>query len=144
MTCPNCAQKLTMLEAARQRCPHCGWEFDRSAIGLVKTSSVLVASGEGEQVYRTIEDLPPELRDKLQKALSAAEAETIILADEQGRDQIFQVIRSLPTDLQRRVLSALHLAGPTEPQVTPGRSWKLWLLSAGVALLALLLWWIWR
>ena len=133
-----------MLEAVRQRCPHCGREFDRSAIGLVKTSSVLVASGEGEQVYRTIEDLPPELRDKLQKALSAAEAETIILADEQGRDQIFQVIRSLPPDLQRRVLSALRLAGPTEPLVPPGRPWKLWLLSACVALLALLLWRIWR
>ncbi|MBI3694016.1 MAG: hypothetical protein HY238_04130 [Acidobacteria bacterium] len=144
MTCPNCAQKLTMLEAARQRCPRCGRPFDRSAIGLVKTSSVLVASGEGDQVYHTLEDLPPELRDKLQKALSAPEAETIILADEQGRDQIFQVIRSLPPDLQNRVLSALRLAGPTEPQASPGRPWKLSLLLAGAALLAVLLWWIWR
>ena len=144
MNCPNCAQSLTILEAARQQCPRCGRPFDRSAIGVVKTSSVRVASDEGDRVYRTVDDLPPRLRDELRRALSAPEAETIILADEQGRDQIFQVIRSLPPDVQKRVLAALRLAGPAEPEAAPGRPWKLWLLGAGAAVLAAVLWWIWR
>lgn len=141
MTCPNCDRNLTMLDAARTRCPHCGCRLNRKAVGVVKTSSVRVAAGDNDLVYRSIEELPPRLRHQLQQALSSPNAETILIADEPGREQIFQVINGLPPEAQKKVLAALRFSDQPRPHLSA--TLRAVLLAASLLFLTLLLWLVW-
>ncbi|HYM09500.1 MAG TPA: TFIIB-type zinc ribbon-containing protein [Bryobacterales bacterium] len=145
MKCPNCGRKLTILDAARMRCSQCGRRIDRTALGLVKTSSVRVATGEGDRVYNSVEDLPPELRRQFQRAMSSPDAETILIADESGREQVFQVIHDLPPHVQKKVLASLRLPDQAPASFFASlHKWRFLLAAGGLAGLAALLWWVWR
>lgn len=130
-----------MVEAARTRCRHCGRRLDRNAVGLVKTSTVRVAVGESDRVYRSVEDLPPALRRKMEQAIGSPDTETILIADEKGREQIFGVIQSLPPEVQKRVLAALRMPAGTAP--FRSATARALLLLAVLAALLLSIWWIW-
>jgi hypothetical protein len=142
MDCPHCGKNLTLAEAARTRCRHCGRRLDRNLIGLVKTSSVRIAVGDSDQVYASIEALPPDLRKKLQQAIGDPDTETILIADEKGREQIFEVIQGLPPDVQKRALSALRLPAAGAPFWSA--TTRALLLFFFLAVLMLAIWWIWR
>jgi hypothetical protein len=140
MNCARCGGSLTTLAAARHRCPHCGAGLNRPSTGLVKTSSIRVAAGERDQLYRSIEELPPELRRKLRQAISGPQAETIIIADQRGRDEIFPVITGQAPEQQKKARAAwlpVRLAAALW-------NWRLWVASAGLGGLGLLLWRVWR
>src|SRR5712692_3607846 len=145
MNCPHCDRDLTILEAARSRCPHCGQRFDRRALGVVRTGTIRVAAGDTDQVYRSFEELSPPLREQLQQALQNPEVETILIADEHGREQIFQIIKGLPPEAQKKVLGALRLAAPAaSPLAKRLYKRRVWLLAGAATGLAVLLYWIWR
>src|SRR5262245_16928962 len=134
MSCPHCHRNLTMLEASRARCPQCGHKFDRTALGIVRTGTIRVAAGDADRVYRSLEEISPPRREQLQRALGSPEAETILIADEQGREQVFQIINGLPSEAQKRVLSALRLAAPAaSPWAETLYKRRFWLLAAAAA-----------
>lgn len=143
MECPDCGRKLSFEDAARKRCSQCGWALEPSEGGVVKTASVRVAAGDTDQVYHSLEDIPLEVRQKLRQALNSPNAETIIIADEQGRKQIFQAIAGLPPHIQKKVLAAVG----AQPQATPRPApyaLRITLLAAALCCLAALLWWVWQ
>ena len=144
MVCPHCRRKLTLVDVARTRCQQCGRRLDRAALGLVRTSSVRVAAGDSDQVFQSVEDLPPSLRRQLQQAISGPDAETIVIADERGREQLFQVINGLPPQVQKKVLASIRLAAPPSSPIKQVTLRRLLLLLAGLAVLALLLFWVWK
>ncbi len=133
-----------MMDAARRRCIHCGRLFDRTALGLVRTSAVRIATGESDVVYPSVDEVPPELRRGLQRAIVNPNSETIVIADEQGRQEIFQVINGLNPDAQKKVLAAVKLAQPPAPPLRALRTWRLFFAVSGLLLLLLFLWWVWK
>ncbi len=141
MNCPYCHRNLTLVEASRSRCPHCGRHFDRTALGVVKTGTIRVAAGDADQVYHSLEELPPPLREQLQQALGKPETETILIADEQGREQIFQIIKGLPPEAQKKILAALRFSDRPRPSLA--RIWRVVLFSLALLVLAALLWFVW-
>lgn len=144
MTCPNCGRKLKLPDAARSRCIHCGRPFDRRALGLVRTSTIRVSAGAKDQVYKSVSDLPPELQQRLQQVINGPDTETVVIADERGREEIFQIIHGLPPDSQKKVLAALEIPPASGGRLAAFRAWREWLLIAGALLLCLLLWWVWK
>ena len=141
MSCPHCSHKLKEAEPTPARCPYCGRRLRTAPAGVVKTSTVRVAAGDEDRVYYSLDEVPPEVRRKIQQALQGPDAETIVIADERGREQIFQVIRGLPPHVQKKVLAAIRLA---EPPANPlSRNARLYLLGAALSLLAFFIWWIW-
>jgi len=146
MTCPSCKGALTLADAASGRCLRCGRPFDPSAVQLVvKTSTVRIAEGETNRVYRSLDELPPETRGKLQKALDGPDSETIVIADERGREKILQAIAHLPPGLKNRVVAAIR--APDGSLVSPAaaeRLWQILLPSLALAGLLVCLFWIWR
>ena len=141
MNCPHCGAALSMLEATETRCPQCGQRFDRSGLGIVKASSVRVAAGETDRIYNSLDDLPSDLRRQLQRALNGPESETILIADEKGREQVFAVIEGLPPDVQKRVRAALRVPGSAAPFASSAVRAALVLMAVIVVLLVVS--WIW-
>ena len=102
-------------------------------VGVVKTSQVRVAAGEEDRVFRSMDELPPELRKQLRRALNGPLTDTIVIADAAGRQRIFEAIRGLPPHLQKKVMSAIQVTEPARP---PLARWVK-VVVGGILLLAL-------
>ena len=69
----------------------------------VKTSTIFVAEGSKTQVFRSLEEMPADLRRRLEKSTSGLHAATILIADRRGRDEIARAMNGLPTEFQSKV-----------------------------------------
>jgi hypothetical protein len=140
MNCRRCRKKFP---AEQNRCPHCG-ETNPNTAGVFQTSTVLIASGSGRLVYRSVEEVPGSLREKLVKSTNSANSATILIADRRGRREIARVMRNVPGSTQRRLVQAI-LGQESVPDpadwLTKGRKRALlaFLLLSALALIAVAL-----
>ena len=88
MLCPECNRNF---EGSAGSCPRCG-----AMKGVVKTSTILIDSGEQRGVYRSVEEVPEELKRELIRSTNGLNSATIVIADRQGRKEIAKAIRNLP------------------------------------------------
>ena len=99
---------------------------------IVKSSAIMIATGDQVKVYRTLEEVPPELRKKLSESTSSLNSATVLIANRGGREKLRGVLESL-------VESAVQ--PKTEPP--PRFSWNLrQCAKAAAGLLAGLLIWL--
>src|ERR1700678_646294 len=119
MTCARCRKKIAD-EAAR--CPYCG-EANRVGSGVIQTSIVLISSGGSDLIYRTVEEVPASLRNKLLRSTNGANSATILIADRRGRKEVAKAMRTLPGPARRRFIrSALGSSAASAAQwLTPNR-----------------------
>ncbi len=82
----------------------------------MKTSAVLIAAGGERQVYRSVADVPANLRKLLQDSTNSANSATILIADRRGKEEIAKALE--------RVSEAVP-----EPMESP--VWRLFGLSWG-------------
>ena len=123
--------------AAGWTCPHCGEPQPLSKSGVLKSSTILISAGDTDAVYRSVKEVPAQLRRKLLKSTNGLNSATILIADRKGREEIARAIRNLPSSLQRRFLRPLREdpEGPAEWLVRPGvKAVIAWLLGAGSVL----------
>ena len=113
---------------------------------VVKSSAVLIASGEKVRFYRSVEDVPLGLRKRLIESTNSINSGTILIANRAARERILGVLRSAPEDVRKRICSALTGIGKARP---PARGrWRRAVavalaLSAAAALGFWLAWWRW-
>jgi len=132
MSCAHCGKNI---ETGAECCPHCGKQ--NPAAGLFQTSAVLISAEGTEQVYRSVDEVPPRLRNRLLRSTSGANSETILIADRKGRHEITKVMRKLPGSVQRQLMHSLpgtHDSADPQGWLTPSR--RKW-IAAVVLLLAL-------
>jgi hypothetical protein len=111
---------------------------------VLRTSSVRVADEQGERLYRSLEDVPPEMRDKIVESLNGEDSQTILIANQKAYDRIAEGGDELPEELRRLKPALLrHREGVETESTRPDGNWRR-LLAGGVALIVLL-WamWIW-
>lgn len=58
--------------------------------GTVKTSAIFVATREGTEVYRTLEEIPAPLRGKVAKLTTDENATTVVIADRRGVQELLR------------------------------------------------------
>lgn len=120
---------------------------------VAKTSSVRVSDQSGDRVYQSIEEVPEELRERIEKAIEEP-AQTILIANPEAMREIESAAEEMPDSLKK---IQHHLNGEDEPRPSRGPSgaktpatptepdidWRI-LLGAGVTAIASL-WalWIW-
>jgi len=85
MRCPRCHATF---ENAPRICPECGVQLAHNVSGVVKTSAVLIASGDESGFYRSVQEVPEPLRTQLKETTSGANAGTIVIADQAGRQRL--------------------------------------------------------
>lgn len=134
MVCRRCRKSIA---AGAARCPHCG-ENNPAGAGVFQTSTVLISAAGEDRVYRSVDDVPAELRHRLLESTNGANSATILIADRKGRREIERAMKNLPGSAQRRLSQAIAHPGDTAAvlrRLTPRRR-KL--IAAVVLLLALL------
>src|SRR6266436_10440298 len=103
MLCPGCNRSF---EGNAGTCPRCG-----AVKGVVRTSTILIASGEQRSVYRSVEDVPDALKRELIRSTNGLNSATIVIADREGRKEIAKAIRNLPSPAP----SPVHADEPARP-----------------------------
>ena len=134
MTCPKCRKEFAASAAV---CPHCGAP-NGGASGVFQTSTVLISTERADRVYRSVDEVPLRLRNRLLKTTNGANSATILIADRKGRKEIDKAMRKMPANQQRRIVrSILGGVKSVDPLgwLTPElRKW----IAVAVAMLAVL------
>lgn len=94
MNCRSCKRKVG--KATNGTCPFCGEEIEVAAARVMKTMTILVSAGQAEGVYRSVDDVPEQIRRKLLRSTSGANSGTIVIADRRGREELAKALRMLP------------------------------------------------
>lgn len=82
----------------------------------VKTSTIFISVGDTTQVFRSVEDVPPSLRKRLEDSTNGINSATILIADRRGREEIVKAIRGLPSVVKSRLAPQ---AGAAKSEIAP-------------------------
>jgi hypothetical protein len=86
---------------------------------IIKSSAVLISSGEKLRLYRSVDEVPSRLRKRLIESTNSINSGTILIANRAGRERILGALRSLPRGARKQIISALK--GDAEP---PRAGWR--------------------
>jgi hypothetical protein len=67
-----------------------------------KYSTILIAADDEYAAYRSVHEVPESLRKKLIETTTGRNAITILIADENGRQEILRSLHGLPSSVQSR------------------------------------------
>jgi hypothetical protein len=98
-----------------------------------RSSTIFIATAGETHVFRSVNEIPPALRRKLQDSTRSVNSATILIADKRGQQELVRALASRPTGIQRRVaeiISPPHpagcpLASPPKPHLLS--RWRKWL-----------------
>jgi len=110
----------------------------------LKSSTIFISVGNKTEVYRSVEDVPPTLRKKLEQSTNSINSATILIADRKGKEEIVRAIRGLPSGLRSRIGTSLRKqarrqSGVLERLKSVAQDWSEIVLPAAIGLAAWLL-----
>jgi hypothetical protein len=109
MICKRCKGRFD--PKVNEQCPHCGEQSVALASGVIKSSTIVVATAGRLSVFRSLKEVPDPLRRKLTEATTGPFSGTILIADKRGREEITRMVRRLPSLIQARFWSSLVQRG---------------------------------
>ncbi len=108
---------------------------------VLKTSSVRIATRDQDRVYRSIQDAPPELRERIKEVLQGPDSETIFIANQEAYDRLFKTSKEAPANFRNVEMEADRGENEIERHLTPsarrvlaamfsaiGALWLIWAL----------------
>ena len=109
-----------------------------------RTSTIFIATSDDTKVYRSVEDVPLPLRQKLLECTRGMNSATILIADKQGREELVRALQGRPSEVQCRLADNMRARQP-ETQTSPDtnrslvQSLRFWLeillpVAAGASL----------
>jgi hypothetical protein len=113
-----------------------------------RTSTIFIATSDDTRVYRSVEDVPLPLRQKLLECTRGMNSATILIADKQGREELVRALQGRPSEVQCRLMDSMRARQPesqakaaVEEKPSMLRSIRLWLevllpVAAGASLWA--------
>jgi hypothetical protein len=131
MICPHCEFEF---DTPAAHCPECGIRIVRKISGIVKTSTVMIATGNENSFYRSLQDVPEPLRRQLIESTNSENSGMIVIADRAGKEQWTEIV----AHREAQQALAVHAEPPVPAEEAPaaargfaGLSWSAW---AGVLL----------
>jgi hypothetical protein len=93
----------------------------------LKSSTIFISVGNKTEVYRSVAEVPPSLRKKLEQSTNGINSATILIADRKGKEEIVRAIRGLPSNLRSKLGTSLREEAPR------AEGWSIeWAKWAGV------------
>jgi hypothetical protein len=107
--------------------------------GTVKTSTILIADSRRTAVYRTVDEVPADLRAKLTESTTGENAGAVLIADRRGAQELVRAnVRAI---LEQRIESPGLRALVAEDLRQLTKILRVcWRPATALALAALLLW----
>lgn len=99
---------------------------------VAKTRTVRIATHEGDQLYHSIEDVPPELRQIVKQTLEGPNSETVLIANQEAYERLSRQFRELPDGFEEMARA------PVENAAAQPATAKLWAWAAAATLLLIL------
>ena len=78
-----------------------------------RTSTIFIATSDDTRVYRSVDDVPLPLRQKLLECTRGMNSATILIADKQGREELVRALQGRPSEVQCRLVE--NDRGPGNP-----------------------------
>lgn len=69
----------------------------------MRSSTIFVAEGDRTEVFRSMDEVPAEARERLLKSTSGAGAATIFIANKGGRRELARRLKGLPSRIRTRM-----------------------------------------
>jgi hypothetical protein len=131
MICPHCQFRF---QTPADNCPECGIRIVRKISGIVKTSTVMIATGDEPSFYRSVQEVPESLRRQLIETTNSENSGMIVIADRAGKEQWTEIVAH--RESQQSEEASRKPAAPVDSATSPARafaglSWAAW---AGVLL----------
>lgn len=99
-----------------------------------RSSTIFIATAGETLVYRSVNEIPPALRRKLQDSTRSMNSATILIADKRGQQELVRALQDRPTNVQRRLSEIISPSPPPAAQqpTTAAKSymsspWRKWL-----------------
>ena len=97
-----------------------------------RSSTIFIATGEQTRVYRSVYEIPLELRRRLRESTRSMNSATILIADKRGREELVRALQGRASDVPCRFAQTLRSRQAAEqPPIAPKRnafsSWRRWL-----------------
>lgn len=112
-----------------------------------KTATILISAGGRSRTFKSLNEVPPDLRERLAESTSGPYSATLLIADQNGRREIVRSLQGQPSAIESRWIRSFagrnqlstSSGGETEvlsalPGQVTGR--KRWRHIAELALLA--------
>lgn len=85
----------------------------------LKTSTIFIAKGAETRVYRSVAEIPHNLRQQLEECTNGFNSATILIADRRGREEIRRALTGMPSTLRTRLSSSLHAEPSNQEEEAP-------------------------
>jgi hypothetical protein len=110
----------------------------------LKSSTIFISVGNKTEVYRSVADVPPSLRKKLEQSTNGINSATILIADRKGKEEIVRAIRGLPSNLRSKLSTSLREDAPRAERkpiawASLWQNWAEFLLPAAIGVAVWLL-----
>jgi hypothetical protein len=92
-----------------------------------KSSTIFITDREKTNVYRSLGDVPPELRRKLQESTQGINSATILIADKRGKEELVRALQGRPSEVQCRVADSIRAKERPHKSVWIPPSLRTWL-----------------
>jgi hypothetical protein len=104
---------------------------------IARTSTIFIATGTGTRVYRSMTEVPPPLRRKLNSSTTGMNSATILIADKRGREELVRALQGQPSDVWSLLVGArsgqVHEAPkPIRRRLPSIRTWLELFLPAAI------------
>jgi hypothetical protein len=73
-----------------------------------RSSTIVIATAQETHVYRSVEDVPPPLRQKLATYTRGMNSATILIADKRGREELVRALQGRPSEVQCRLVESIR------------------------------------
>jgi hypothetical protein len=91
------------------------------AILTARSATIFVASRERTDVYRSLEEVPSELRRKLVESTRGLNSATILIADKRGREELVRALQGQRSSVQCRLAETIRARQPEQSRQRPRR-----------------------
>ena len=122
MICPHCQSEFA---APAAHCPKCGIRIVRRITGIVKSSTVMIATREENSFYRSMQEVPESLRRRLIETTNSENSGMIVIADRAGKEQWTEVVAHRES-LQAKAAVRTPSEVPPPQRGIAGLSWAAW------------------
>jgi len=72
-----------------------------------RVSTIVVGESDRTRVFHSLEEMPAELRKRLQKVVSSESSATLLIADERGRQEIMHKLEGGDSPLDSRLIESI-------------------------------------